>query len=190
VAKRRIGPSTQLYPMPAVLLAVRTDAGANIMTVAWVGIVGGDPPMVAVEVGARHYTTPFLEREGSFTLNIPSADMAVGVDYCGSVSGSQDPNKAATCKWTLVPSTRIASPIIAECPVNMECRIAEKQRAGKGLYYLAEILETHVDESALDEQGHPNARGVNPLIFTPDGQYYALGEHLGQAWSIGRALRR
>jgi flavin reductase (DIM6/NTAB) family NADH-FMN oxidoreductase RutF len=176
--------------MPALLLAVRTDGGgANIMTVAWAGIVGGQPPMMALEVGERHFSTPFIDREGSFTVNVPRADMAVGTDYCGSVSGAEDPDKAHTCGWTLAPSSQIASPLIAECPLNMECRVVRKVEAGKAQFYLVEILETHVDEDALDARGRPTAQGLNPLIFTPDVDYYALGERLGKAWEIGRRLK-
>ncbi|NLX42500.1 MAG: flavin reductase family protein, partial [Chloroflexi bacterium] len=187
MSKRMLGPTTQLYPMPAVLLAVKTDVGANLMAVAWVGIVAGQPPMLAMEVGARHYTTPFLDKEGECTVNVPSAAMAVGVDYCGSVSGTDDPNKAATCGWTLQPSRLVSAPLVAECPVSFECRVTSKVAAGRGSFYLCEIVETHVDEEVLDERGRPDARLVDPLIFTPDGAYARLGDSLGRAWQIGRA---
>jgi flavin reductase (DIM6/NTAB) family NADH-FMN oxidoreductase RutF len=191
MSKKALGPTTQLYPMPALLLAVRTEGkGASVMTVAWAGIVGGQPPMVALEVGARHHTTPFLERERSFTLNVPSASMAVGVDYCGTVSGSRDPDKAVTCGWTLLPSTHITAPMIAECPLSLECRVLKRVEAGTGFFYLAEVLETHADVSVLDARGNVSAGLLNPLVFTPDGFYYALGENLGKAWSIGRGLAR
>ena len=58
MVKRQLGPTTDLLPMPAVLVAVKTDVGANLMAVAWIGIVGGQPPMLALEVGTRHYTAP------------------------------------------------------------------------------------------------------------------------------------
>jgi flavin reductase (DIM6/NTAB) family NADH-FMN oxidoreductase RutF len=190
MAKRQLGPTTQLYPMPALLVAVRTgEDSAGILTVAWAGIMGGQPPMMALEIGGSHYSTPYIEQEGSFTVNVPSTAQAVGADYCGSVSGTRDSAKAETCGWTLAPSTQIASPIIAECPLNLECRIVRKIEAGRAGFYLVEILETHVDEAALGDDGKPEARALDPLIFTPDGYYYGLGECLGKAWSIGKALQ-
>ena len=63
-----------------------------------------------------------------------------------------------------------------------------KVDAGRAALYLVEILETHVDEEALGENGKPLAGALDPLIFTPDGHYYGLGQHLGEAWSIGKAL--
>ncbi len=191
MAKRLLGPSTSLFPMPALLVAVRTGEGsANVMTVAWAGIVGGNPPMMALEIGQSHYSTPFIEREGNFTVNVPRSDMATPADYCGIVSGSKDPNKPGTCGWTMLPSTRISSPLIAECPLNFECRVVRKVEAGDAAFYLAEILETHADTEALDDKGEIDAQRLDPLIFTPDGWYYRLGERVAKAFSVGKELSR
>lgn len=191
MTKKQLGPTTNLFPMPAVLVAVKTGEGsANILTIAWCGIVWGSPPMLALEIGARHYSTPFIEREGNFTVNIPRSSQVVGVDYCGMVSGSKDPNKPATCGWTMIPSTKISSPLIAECPLNFECRVVRKVEAVKGAFYLAEILETHVDEDVLVSGKTVDASLLDPLIFTPDGAYHKLGERIAKAWDVGKALKK
>jgi len=188
--KKQLGPTTSLFPMPALLVAVKTGEGqANILTVAWAGIVGGNPALMAIEIGQSHYSTPFIEAEGSFTVNVPSAALAAAADYCGIVSGSEDPDKAATCGLTYSPSAKIASPLIAECPLNFECVIVDRVQSAAGVHYLAEIVETHADAAVLNEQGQVQAAALNPLVFTPDGRYFALGEDLGQAWSIGERFR-
>jgi flavin reductase (DIM6/NTAB) family NADH-FMN oxidoreductase RutF len=191
MAKKLLGPTTHLFPMPAVLVAVKTgENAANILTVAWCGIVGGNPPMIALEIGSNHYSTPFIEREGSFTVNVPHSGQVVGVDYCGMVSGAKDPDKPATCGWTMVRATQISAPLIAECPLNLECRVVKKVDAGTGVFYLAEILETHVDEAALAGPKRIDAGALDPLIFTPDGFYYKLGERIAKAWDAGKTLRK
>lgn len=191
MAKRTLGPSTSLFPMPALLVVVRTGPqSANAMTAAWAGIVGGDPPMMAVEIGRAHYSTPFIEREGSFTVNVPRSDMAVPVDYCGIVSGRQDPDKPGTCGWTLLPSTHISAPRLAECPLSFECRVVRRVEAGAGGFYLVEIVETHADEDILDGEGHIEAGRLDPLIFTPDGWYHRLGDRVAKAFSAGEGLKR
>jgi|YNPNPStandDraft_1061719.scaffolds.fasta_scaffold03618_2 flavin reductase (DIM6/NTAB) family NADH-FMN oxidoreductase RutF len=191
MAKKRLGPTTHLFPMPALLVAVKTgENSANILTIAWGGIVGGEPPMMALDIARSHYSTPFIEREGNFTVNIPRSGQFVQADYCGIVSGRKDPHKAATCGFTLLPSSQISSPIIAECPLNFECRVVRQVEAGESSFFLAEIVETHVDEEALADGKEIDARLLDPLIFTPDGFYFKLGERLGQAFSVGKALRR
>jgi flavin reductase (DIM6/NTAB) family NADH-FMN oxidoreductase RutF len=191
MAKKRFGPTTDLFPMPALLVAVRTGVdSANIVTVAWAGVVGDEPPMLALDIAESHYSTPFIEREGNFSVNIPSAAQAVEADYCGIVSGSEDPEKAKTCGFTLLPATQISSPLLAECPLNFECRVAGHAQAGATRFILAEILETHIDETALDSRGKVKAEALDPLIFTPDGAYFRLGERVARAFSVGKKLRR
>lgn len=191
MAKKQLGPTTHLFPMPTLLVAVRTGEGtANIVTVAWAGIVGGNPPLMALDIAASHYSTPFILREGNFTVNIPRSTQATEADYCGIVSGRKDPDKPGTCGWTMVPSTQISSPLIAECPLNMECRLVKQVEAGKESFLLAEILETHVDEEALGEDGKIDARLLDPLVFGADEQYYKLGERVAKAFSVGKSLRK
>jgi flavin reductase (DIM6/NTAB) family NADH-FMN oxidoreductase RutF len=189
MAKIQLGPTTNLFPMPAVLVAVKTGENtANILTVAWCGIVGGNPPMIALEIGSQHYSTPFIEREGNFTVNVPHSGQVVGVDYCGLVSGAKDPNKPATCGWTMTPATQISAPLISECPLNLECRIVKMVDTGTGAFYLAEILETHVDEGVLTGAMKIDASALDPLIFAPDGFYYKLGERIAKAWDAGKVI--
>ncbi len=191
MAKKQLGPTTHLYPMPTMLVAVRTGEGtANILTIAWGGIVGGEPPMMALDIGSNHYSSAFIDQEGNFTVNIPRSTQVVGADYCGLVSGRQDPDKPGTCGWTMVPSTRISSPLIAECPLNFECQIIRKVDTGEGGFYLVEIVETHVDEEVLVDGKVIDALALDPLIFTPDGYYHKLGPRVGQGWDAGNALKR
>jgi len=192
MAKRTLGPTTNLFPMPALLVVVKTGEGpegvtANVMTAAWAGIVSGGPPTVAVQIGKNHYTTPHLEREGAFSLNVPRAEQYVGTDYCGMVSGRLDGDKIATCGWSLTPARLIGAPLIAECPLSFECRVTNKVAVGAGAFYLAEIVETHADESVLIGDTI-DARALDPLVFTSDGFYHRLGERLGKAWDAGKAL--
>ncbi|NPV07773.1 MAG: flavin reductase family protein [Anaerolineae bacterium] len=191
MAKRQLGPTTHLFPMPTLLVAVKTgEASANVVTIAWAGIVGGDPPMMALDIAQSHYSAPFIDREGNFTVNVPNSSQAVEADYCGIVSGRQDPDKAKTCGWTMSPSTLISSPMIAECPLNFECRVVRKVEAGESVFYLAEVLETHVDERVLDSKGGIDAVLLDPLIFTPDGQYFRLGQPVAKAFSVGKSLKK
>ena len=51
---RPIGATTLLAPIPAVLLSCRgTEPGferANLITVAWAGVVNTSPPMISVSI--------------------------------------------------------------------------------------------------------------------------------------------
>jgi len=188
MSKTQLGPTTQLFPMPALLVAVKAGEEATaVLTVAWAGVVSGSPPTLAIEIGAGHYSTPFIEQERCFSVNVPSSDMVVGVDYCGMISGKKDADKIGTCGWTVIPGQETSASIIAESPLAFECRLVQEVPAGKGRFYLAEIVETHVNAD-LVSNGKVDASRLDPLVFTPDGAYYALGERLASAWDAGKAL--
>jgi len=65
----------------------------------------------------------------------------------------------------------------------------QKVDAGSGVFYLVEIVETHVDEAALATPKRIDAAALDPLIFTPDGFYHKLGPRVGKAWNAGKALK-
>ena len=189
MSKKLIGPSTRLFPMPTLMVCVKTGTdSANILTIAWGGIVAGSPPCIGISVGKNHFSTPFLRQEKNFTVNIPNSRQDIAADYCGIVSGTKDPDKARTCGLTLAPSTKISSPLIADCPMNFEC-ILYKEIDLKGLYlFLGEVVETHVDESVLDARGRIISEKLDPLIFLPNSEYRQLGGLVSKAFSVGKKL--
>jgi flavin reductase (DIM6/NTAB) family NADH-FMN oxidoreductase RutF len=88
--KKLIGPSTRLFPMPTLMVCVKTGKDkANILTIAWGGIVAGSPPCIGICVGKDHYSTPFIRQERNFTINIPNSQQDIAADYCGIVSGEK-----------------------------------------------------------------------------------------------------
>ncbi len=189
--KKQIGPSTRLFPMPTLLVAVKTgEHSANILTIAWGGILAGSPPIIGISVGKNHYSTPFLHKERNFTINIPSSQQDVQADYCGTISGADDPDKASTCGFTLVPSTRIPSPLIAECPLNFECQTYQEIDFQGTILFMGEVVETHVSESVLDRHGQIITEKLDPLIFLPNNEYRRIGEFVSKAFSVGKKLRK
>ena len=148
---------------PGLLLVSGTLKQANVMTIGW-GLPGilWAKPFFIVAVRPSRYTHQFIERTGDFTVNVPAEGMEETVNYCGSVSG-RDHNKFEEKGLTILPSKRVSSPIIKECIVNYECKVAYKTRVNKenlpssilstcypaGDYhtlYFGEIVTVHADE--------------------------------------------
>jgi flavin reductase (DIM6/NTAB) family NADH-FMN oxidoreductase RutF len=188
--KRQLGPTTQLYPMPALLIAVRTGEGtANLLSIAWAGIMGGNPPMLGIHLARTHFSTPHIRREKSFTANIPPTSLAAEVDYCGLISGRKDPDKAKTCGLTLVPASRVSAPLVAECPVNLECTLYQELEIGGGVLFIGQIVETHADESVLDAKGKIITDKLDPLSFEPNNEYRGLTGLVSKAFEVGKKFK-
>ena len=76
-----------MFPMPVVLVGSIINGKPNFMAVGWISRVNGSPPMLAIGINKTHYTAEGIKENRTFSVNIPSANMFVKVDFCGLVSG-------------------------------------------------------------------------------------------------------
>jgi flavin reductase (DIM6/NTAB) family NADH-FMN oxidoreductase RutF len=178
MAKVERDPATELYPVPAVVISCADpDGKANLVTLAWVGTVCSEPPMLSIAVRPGRYSHPIIKETREFVVNIPRANQVRAVDICGSISGrSQD--KFAAAKLTPAPAKYVKAPLVKEFPVNLECRVREVLSLGTHDLFIAEILCVHADEDVLDEGGDLAPEKLSPLAFV-NGAYYSLGELVG-----------
>lgn len=83
-------PGTLLAPVPVVMVSMADAAGkANILTVAWTGIVSSDPVKVYISVRPERYSYHILKETGEFVINAVTASLARACDYCGMVTGKR-----------------------------------------------------------------------------------------------------
>jgi len=188
--KITLGPQTLAYPMPAFLVGANIEGKANFMTAAWGGIANGEPPMISVAIQNTRHTLKGIRKNETFSVNIPSADMAKEVDYCGIASGAKV-DKAEICRFKVFYGKLGNAPMIEQCPVNLECRLAKTIDLGSHTLVIGRIEETHISQNCLSD-GKPDIDKINPLTYTPSPttQYLALGKVIGKAFSIGRELKQ
>ena len=177
--------STALYPVPAVMVTCGLQQ-ANIITLAWVGTVCSDPPAVSISVRPERFSHRLLVEGGEFVVNLPRADQTSIVDYCGQVSG-RDVDKWQACNLTSAPASKVGVPLIAECPVALECRVTRHLSLGAHDLFVGEILAVQVDEEVLTPQGHIDHELAQPLAYA-GGYYYHLGEQVGRFGDWRRAF--
>lgn len=186
--KKRLGPVERLFPMPCALVVGGTMEEADALACAWINIVSSTPPTVAMGLRDSRHTLELIRQTGSFTVNIPSASLAAEVDFCGTTAGAKTDKFAAT-GLTLVPSTVVDTPLIKECPFNLECQLAEEVSAGNYKVVLGLIVEAHADEEILrDADGDiVEMSALDPLVYIAGArEYWRLGEKVADAYSIGR----
>ncbi len=181
--KKAIGPQTLLYPMPAVLVGAQVKGKPNFMTAAWCGIVASSPPAISVAVRPARFTLEGISANNTFSINVPSANLATKVDFCGIYSGHKiDKSQIFKVDYGDLNT----APLIQECPVNLECRVIHSLKLGSHILFIGEITETYINEDCLTDDKADPAK-IDPLIYTTGaGQYHRLGEVVGQAWEIGK----
>lgn len=167
-----------LAPVPVVLVAcTHSGMGNNLLTVAWCGVDCSDPPIIHVSIRPGRYSYRMIEESECFTVNMPTRDLLREVDLCGTVSG-RDGDKFKRAGLTPEPSKEITAPIVAECPVNIECRVREVVPLGLHGMFLGEIVYKRADDSCIKD-GKIDF-GEIPLITYVNGEYWSLGERIGK----------
>jgi flavin reductase (DIM6/NTAB) family NADH-FMN oxidoreductase RutF len=73
--------------------------------------------------------------------------------------------------------------------MHLECVLSHTLEVGLHTMFIGEIKDVLVDESCLDKDGRPDPALVDPVSYAPETRgYYAMGELLGQAFSLGRSV--
>jgi flavin reductase (DIM6/NTAB) family NADH-FMN oxidoreductase RutF len=188
VNKVLAGPQTWIYPMPVFLVGADVDGKPNFMAVAWGGIANGEPPMISVAIRHSRYTLRGIRQNLAFSVNIPSEDLVREADYCGLKSGAKV-DKAEVCGFEVFYGKVEGTPLIEQCPVNLECKVVHMLNLGSHALVVGRIEETHVSESCLTD-GKPDVSKICPFLYTttPSSHYRAFGEVIAPAFSIGKQL--
>lgn len=179
MGKRTLKPGTMLCPVPAVMVSCGEGDKKNIITIAWTGIVNSDPPMTYVSVRKSRHSHKLIEESGEYVINLTTEDLAFATDYCGVKSG-KDVDKFKEMKLTPVAGDHVACPMIAEAPVNLECKVKEVHSYPTHDMFVAEIVAVHVNDELFDEKGRILLNESGLLTYS-HGHYYGVKKN-----AIGR----
>ena len=161
-----------LSPVPSVMASLGEGDEANIITIAWTGIINSRPPMTYISVRKERHSHDILMKTGEFVINLTTEAILRQTDWCGVRSG-RDFDKWKETGLTKEPASVVKCPMIAESPVNLECRVTEVKELGSHDMFMAEIVKVHVDDSIIDEDGHFDVVRAGLLAYI-HGHYYTV----------------
>ena len=166
-----------LAPVPPALVTCGTMEHPNVLTIGWTGIVCTHPAMTYISVRPTRHSYGIIEQSGEFVINLPTSAMAKAADFCGMRSGAKV-DKLQKCRLTPIPAETVAAPLIAECPVSLECKVTDKRPLGSHTMFLAEITAVQIEERFVDSKGKLNLQQAGLLAYA-HGEYFALGRKCG-----------
>ena len=179
-------PGNMLYPLPVVMVSVRDrDGQDNIITVAWAGTVCTNPPMVSISVRPERHSYRMIKESGEFVINLVTEKLTFATDYCGVKSG-RDIDKFKATGLHTCPGLTVATPGIAESPVNIECKVTECKELGSHHMFFATVEAVHIDEDYLNEKGKFCLNDTG-LVTYSHGEYFLLGKKVG---SFGYSVQK
>jgi flavin reductase (DIM6/NTAB) family NADH-FMN oxidoreductase RutF len=167
-----------IYPSPASLVTSIDAAGkADIITLGETfNLSISKPVIVGIAIAPERYSHKLISEHGEFVVNLPTADLLPQVLEVGSRSG-RDHDKFAEIDLTPIPATHVKPPLIAECPVNIECRLLDVQTIGDHDLFQGEALAHHVSPDLLDDDGKFAPSKLSTVVMA-GGHFFDLGEHL------------
>jgi flavin reductase (DIM6/NTAB) family NADH-FMN oxidoreductase RutF len=175
--RQSFAPGALTAPLPPVLVTVGDMTDANIITIAWTGILATIPPKTYISVRPSRHSYGILKERGEFVINLPSASLVREVDYAGIYTGAKV-DKFEKCGFSKVESKEVSAPTIGECPIALECKITEILPMGSHDVFMADIVSVSCREDVL-ENGRICYDNADLLAYA-HGEYFALGEKLGK----------
>lgn len=179
MGKEKWKPGNMLYPLPAVMVSCRKEGDRpNIITVAWAGTICSDPAMVSISIRPERFSHGIIKNSGEFVINLVTKPLVRACDWCGVKSG-RDCDKFREQGLTEYVSDYMATPAIAESPVNIYCRVKDIIELGSHDMFMAEVVGITVDDSYMDANGRFDLQATDLTAYS-HGEYFALGEKLGK----------
>lgn len=143
-----------------VFLSSAADGIQNTMIIGWGGVtILWNKPMMMVLVRHIRATHALIEKSKEFTISIPTdRDLSKAIGICGTKSMSDIGDKFHFCALTPVPGKKVSAPIVGECGVHYECKVAYQQdlsyedipEAIKNRFYPTKAIHTLYFADILD----------------------------------------
>jgi flavin reductase (DIM6/NTAB) family NADH-FMN oxidoreductase RutF len=178
---------TMIYPVPAVLVSCgNAQTGFNIITIAWTGTLCTEPPLCYISVRPERFSYGLIKKTGEFVINLTTRKLAYATDWCGVQSG-RDVDKFKKMELTPVEAQIVQAPLIAESPLNIECRVRDIVPLGSHDMFISEVLAINAESSLV----HPSTGAfqlshADPICYA-HGRYFALGRLVG---TFGYSVRK
>ena len=170
--KKSSKPGPLTAPLPAVMVSCGDMENSNIITIAWTGIINSHPPMTYISVMPRRQSHSIISEKREFVINLTTSELAKAMDFCGVRSG-RDVDKFDHLGLTREAGDIVSAPMIAESPVNIECKVTDIKEFPSHDMFIAEIVAVHVDEKYVDENGAYDYGSMDLVSFS-HGKYYRL----------------
>ena len=172
-------------PVPPCMVTCGEGENANIITIAWTGIINTVPPKTYISVRPTRHSYGLIKESREFVINLTPASLIRAADYCGVYTGKKV-RKFEKCGLHPAPASSVKCPILEESPLSLECRVTDVIPLGSHDMFLADIVAIDVDESLLDEQGKLHLERAGLAAFA-HGEYFELGKKIG---TFGFSVRK
>lgn len=155
---------TAIAPRPIALASTINSKGEiNLSPFSFFNMFSTVPPVVIISPSRRvrdnttKHTLENLKEVPELVIGNVNFDMVQQVSLA-STEYEDGVNEFIKSGLTMKPADIVKPPLIAESPVNFECKVLEIKSlgnfGGSGNLVIAEIVKIHINEKYLDEAGN------------------------------------
>lgn len=181
-------------PLPVTLVtSIGGDNKPNIITITYVTGVNEEPPMFGIAIRPQKYSNFLIRKSKEFVINIPTLKLIKEIDYCGTHSG-RNVQKFNQRNLTAIKAKKVKTPLIAECPINIECKLKRIVMLPSHDFFIGKVVALHVDKEVVTDK--KNKYGVLlpefeklSCLFTTFLDYRVIGEKKGLAFQEHQKIR-
>jgi flavin reductase (DIM6/NTAB) family NADH-FMN oxidoreductase RutF len=157
-----------LEPGPVLLVSSALGGQRNLMTMGWHMVMEFTPSLVGCLISAESHSFRMVRDSKECVLNVPTVELAETAVGIGNCSGAKV-DKFARFGLTALPGERVAAPLVAECPVSLECRLADAALVERYNLFVFEVVKAW---AAL------RPRYPRTIHYRGDGQFMVAGPGL------------
>ncbi len=153
---------TFIQPRPIALVSsLSADGIRNLAPFSFYNMVSANPPIVMfapslTREGKEKDTLRNVEATGEFVVASATEAIAEQMNQC-SANLPPEADEFEHSGLTPVPARLVKPPLVAQSPVNIECRLHDIIRfgdqAGAGNVIFGKIVAIHVDDTVLADDG-------------------------------------
>ncbi|HEX4336880.1 MAG TPA: flavin reductase family protein [Polyangiaceae bacterium] len=146
-----------IVPRPIALITTLGDDGVvNAAPFSMFNMVGEDPPIVMVSINRLHDgrlkdTARNILATNEFVVHIADEPIAAQMHSCAEAH-PPEVSEVEMVGFSVVPSTAVRPPRIAEAPVAFECVLHEKLETPSRYVFIGLVRVLHVREGLVDTE--------------------------------------
>lgn len=161
-------------PRPIALVSTMSEDGTpNAAPMSFFNVFSQDPPILIIGIqvrpdGIEKETMRNIRRSGEFVVNLCDMGIAQQMVDCG-INFPDDVDEISITGLTHAPSLKVGPSRVSEAPASMECRISQIIDYPRRAIVLGEVVQMHVRDACLDEEG----RYVRADVYQPIARLHA-----------------
>lgn len=172
-------------PRPIGWISSQSAAGErNLAPYSFFNCFNYSPPIIGFSSQGWKDSVANIAETGEFVWNLATRDLAVAMNE-SSASVGRGEDEFALAGLTALPGTQVNVSMVAESPVNFECKLTQliqlETADGEKLeqwMVLGEAVAIHIDHSLLEEGIYQTAK-ANPILRAGGpSAYYAISDDL------------